>query len=160
MSWRMAKTLGATGKDGLLGEINASAPNRNKASDGGIGDARHQAGTSDHNPCKCHRVVCARDFTHDPGPGGLDGQQLADWLQARALAGETRIKYVIWNRQIMSGPGQSHPCGKWRAYTGKNPHTKHVHLSVPHGIERFDNGKPWGWPPAADAPDESESESE
>jgi hypothetical protein len=146
MSWRMARSLGATGKDGLLGEINASAPQRNRASDGGIGDTRHQAGKSDHNPCGCCKVVCARDFTHDPN-GGLDGQKLADWLQARALAGERRIKYVIWNRQIMSGPGQPHPNGKWRPYSGKNPHTKHVHLSVHHGSDQYDDDAPWGWPP-------------
>jgi hypothetical protein len=144
MSWRMAHALGGTPQDGLLGEINASAPNRNRASDGGIGDARHSAQSSDHNPCACCGIVCARDFTHDPH-GGLNGHQLAAWLEDRARAGDTRIKYVIWNKRIMSGPGQTHPCGVWRTYRGKNPHTKHVHLSVTH--DQCDDTAPWGWPP-------------
>lgn len=139
MSWRIATSL-----DRLLAELNAAAPKRSKASDGGIGDARHSAKTSDHNPCACCQTVCARDFSHDP-KGGLDGQQLAEWLQGRALAGDTRIKYVIWRKQILSGPGQRHPCGVWRPYTGKNTHTKHLHLSVVH--ERCDDDAPWGWPP-------------
>jgi hypothetical protein len=144
----MARSLGATGTEGLLGEINASAPKRSKISDGGIGDERHSATKSDHNPCRCCRVVHARDFTHDPA-GGLDGQQLADWLQARAHAGEQRIRYVIWNRQIMSGPGQNYPCGVWRPYSGKNAHTHHVHLSVSH--DNCDDDAAWGWPPTAPA---------
>jgi hypothetical protein len=146
MSWRMAKSLGGTGKDGLLGEVNASAPKRSKASDGGIGDAKHSARSSDHNPCECCRIVCARDFTHDPA-GGFDAHAFATWLRTRALAGETRIKYVIWNKRIMSGPGEAKPCGQWRSYTGKNPHTKHVHLSVVH--RGCDDDAPWGWPPDA-----------
>jgi len=48
MSWRVATSLGATGTEGLLGEINASAPNRSKASDGSIGDEAHSSRTSDH----------------------------------------------------------------------------------------------------------------
>ena len=43
MSWDVFNRL-----DQLLAEINASAPNRNKASDGSIGDADHSASTSDH----------------------------------------------------------------------------------------------------------------
>jgi hypothetical protein len=65
----------------------------------------------------------------------------------RALAGEKRIKYVIWIGSLMSGPGQTHPCGLWRAYLGSNPHTKHVHLSVAH--DACDDDAPWGWPPSA-----------
>ena len=49
MSWYVAHSL-----DQLLAEINASAPGRNKASDGSIGDANHSNSTSDHNPCDCH----------------------------------------------------------------------------------------------------------
>lgn len=145
MSWRMAKALGATGKLGLLGEINDAAPTRSKASDGGIGDARHAKSVSDHNPCKCCRVVTARDFTHDP-KHGFDAGAFAEWLRARVLAGETRVKYVIYNRRIFSGQGQNHPAGVWRKYTGTNPHTKHVHLSVRHGAF-MDDDRPWGWPP-------------
>jgi len=146
MSWRMARALGPTGKDGLLGEINASAPNRSKLSDGGIGDARHAASVSDHNPCKCCRVVCARDFTNDPA-GGFDAHAFAEWLRERVLAGEERVRYIISNRRIASGRGQNHPAGVWRKYSGANPHNKHVHVSVRHGATFYDDTRPWGWHP-------------
>jgi hypothetical protein len=150
MAWRMAKSLGATGTEGLLGEINARAPKRKKASDGGIGDTAHSKSKSDHNPCGCHSVVCARDFTHDPA-GGFDANAFAEWLRARVVSGEEkRVKYVIWNKRIFSGPGQGKPPGEWRPYTGKNPHDKHVHVSVVH--HEHDNAGPWGWHPQGAAP--------
>jgi hypothetical protein len=108
--------------DTLLGQLNALAPGRNKASDGWIGDADHQNRTSDHNPWyppPNGGIVTARDFTHDPRAGGLDCQWLADTLIANR---DPRIKYVIWNRRIWQG--------SWRAYSGANPHTAHLHLSV------------------------------
>jgi hypothetical protein len=138
VAWRMAQAL-----ETLHTEINAAAPERSRASDGGIGDTAHSSRASDHNPSP-QGIVCARDWTHHPD-GGLDGQQLADWLQRRAQAGERRIKYVIWNRQILSGPDERHACGVWRPYQGTNPHTKHLHLSVHH--DHCDDVRPWGWPP-------------
>lgn len=147
----MAKALGATGTLGLLGEVNASAPTRSKASDGGIGDARHARSVSDHNPCRCCRVVTARDFTHDPA-GGFDAGAFAEWLRHRVATGrEPRVKYVISNRRIFSGVNQPHPAGVWRKYTGANPHTKHVHVSVRHDAQHYDNAAPWGWPPTKGA---------
>lgn len=139
MSWYVARSL-----DQLLAEINASAPNRNKASDGSIGDANHSSRESDHNPCDCHRAVCARDFTHDPG-GGFDAHAFANWLAERTKNVEARVKYIISNGRIASGQGQSNPAGVWRPYTGSNPHTKHVHVSVRHGIDLFDDASGWGW---------------
>ncbi len=142
-AWRVAKSLGATGTQGLLGEINARSPTRSMASDGGIGDQRHKAGNSDHNPCACCRVVTARDFTHDPPQ--FDSYAFAEWLRQRVLAGEARVKYVISNGRIFSGHGQQHPAGGWRPYTGKNKHAHHVHVSVRHGADFFDDASPWGW---------------
>ena len=147
MSWRLAKALGGRFDEGLLGEVNNSAPKRSKVSDGGVGDTRHAAKTSDHNPCKCCSVVCARDFTHDPA-GGFDSYLFAEWLRTRVLSGEPRVRYVISNGRIFSGLGQSHPAGVWRAYQGSNKHAHHVHVSVRHGAEHYDNDAPWGWPPA------------
>jgi hypothetical protein len=144
--WRLAKALGATGKDGLLAEINTRSPDRSKASDGGIGDAAHSARSSDHNPCDCCRVVCARDFTHDP-KGGFDSYAFAEWLRGRVRAEppEARVKYVISNGRIFSGLGQPHPPGVWRPYSGKNKHAHHVHVSVRHGAALYDDAGPWGW---------------
>lgn len=148
MTWRVAHALGGRGDEGLLGEVNASAPQRSKASDGAIGDPRHSARVSDHNPCRCCRVVCARDFTHDPA-GGFDSYVFAEWLRGRVRAGEPRVRYVISNGRIFSGRGQSHAAGAWRPYTGANKHAHHVHVSVRHGPDYYDNAAPWGWPPPA-----------
>jgi len=147
VSWRLARALGGRFDEGLLGEVNNSAPKRSKVSDGGVGDTRHAARKSEHNPCKCCSVVCARDFTHDP-VGGFDSYLFAEWLRTRVLSGEPRVRYVISNGRIFSGLGQSHPAGVWRAYQGRNKHAHHVHVSVRHGPEYYDDAAPWGWPPA------------
>jgi hypothetical protein len=139
--WHLAPALAV-----LRDEINAAAPQRSKASDGYLGDPKHATRTSDHNLCVCCGVVAAADWTHDP-KGGLDCQLLADFLQVRAGKGDVRVKYVIWKKRIMSGPGQRNPCAVWRPYTGKNAHTRHLHLSVTH--ERVDDDGPWGWAPEA-----------
>lgn len=119
-TWRVARAL-----DTLLSQLNASAPGRNKASDGSIGDTSHQNRSSDHNPWYGPGIVTARDFTHDPA-GGLDCQWLAERLVASR---DSRIKYVIWNRRIIDSRQGNRPW-QWVAYDGTNPHTKHLHLSV------------------------------
>jgi hypothetical protein len=149
MSWRVARSLGGRSTDGLLGEINARAPHRNRAADGSIGDTSHAARRSEHNPCRCCDVVCARDFTHDPPQ--FDSYAFAEWLRGRVLAGEQRVLYVISNARIFSGHGQAHPAGVWRSYRGPNKHRHHVHVSVRHGPELFDDVTPWGWKEDSDA---------
>jgi hypothetical protein len=122
MAWRVARSL-----DVLLGQINGLAPGRSKISDGSIGDANHQNTNSDHNPWYPRPgggIVTARDFTHDPA------RMSCHWLAQRLAEGrDPRIKYIIWNHAIMSGNGGPAPW-VWRAYTGANSHTKHLHLSV------------------------------
>jgi hypothetical protein len=126
MAWRVARSL-----DVLLAQLNALAPKRSKVSDGSIGDTSHQNRSSDHNPWYGPGIVTARDFTHDPAH--LNCHSLAD----RLVAGrDPRIKYVIWNRRIWS------PGAGWRRYTGPNPHTSHLHLSVV-ASPLCDDTKPW-----------------
>jgi len=61
MAWRLARGL-----EKLRSEVNEAWPKRSKASDGTIGDARHSAQKSDHNPdASC--VVRALEITDDPG---------------------------------------------------------------------------------------------
>lgn len=115
MTWRVARSLTV-----LLNQLNAAYPTRSKVSDGSIGDAAHATRDSDHNPWYGPGIVTARDFTHDPDDG-IDCHKLAGQLVA---SGDKRIKYVIWNRRIWT------PAAGWRDYTGTNPHTAHLHLSV------------------------------
>ena len=100
----------------------------------------------------CHDKVCARDFTHDPA-GGFDSYAFAHWLAERTKGPEDRVKYIISNGQIASGQGQSYPAGQWRNYTGSNPHDHHVHVSVRHGAEHYDDARSWDWSGAEPEPE-------
>lgn len=138
MDWRLAKSI-----EQLREQVNSRWPKRNKASDGTIGDASHSARTSDHNPDD-DGVVKACDITHDP-KGGCDAGVIASVLIASR---DPRIKYIIWNRQIISGDAGPSPW-KPRKYTGINGHTHHVHVSVKRDKRFFDDERPWAMPGAA-----------
>lgn len=127
MSYRIAKSL-----DKLRSQVNELAPNRSKVSDGWIGDQAHATTASDHNP-NASGVVTALDITHD-SQGGVDCNTLAESL---VKSRDSRIKYIIWNRRILSrtvSPWQ------WRNYTGKNGHTHHLHISVEGN---YDDTREW-----------------
>ena len=132
MTWRVAKSLLK-----LREQVNAKFPNRKKDSDGTIGDAAHSARTSDHNP-DTDGVVKAMDITHDP-KGGVDSYVIATQL---VTSRDHRIKYIISNRHIWN-PSISN---LWRPYTGTNPHTAHVHISVKPDAKHFDDEAPWEIP--------------
>jgi peptidoglycan hydrolase-like protein with peptidoglycan-binding domain len=136
MSWRVAKSLTI-----LQGQINAQWPNRGKGSDGTIGDESHSSRASDHNPDE-FGVVRGEDFTHDPGHG-FDSYRFADLILKKQ---DPRLKYVISNRRIGSGPAGPAP-GVWRDYHGANPHDHHCHISVmprkPNGQDPGDDIRPW-----------------
>jgi hypothetical protein len=132
VAWRTARSLQV-----LLAEVDAAAPRRKRTSDGTLGDRAHSERESDHNP-DANGVVRALDVTHDPA-GGHDCAALAAHLRSRALAGDRRVKYVIWDRQICSASTQ----WLWRAYRGPNPHTARLHLSVTS--EADDSDAPWDW---------------
>ena len=131
MSWRLAKSL-----ETLRSQVNAIWPGRSKDSDGSVGDTSHAARPSDHNPDKSG-IVHAIDITHDP-KGGFDSYSFADMLLRKQ---DSRISYIISNRRIGSGPKGPQP-GKWRKYTGANPHDHHVHISVVSGA-KADDTTPW-----------------
>jgi hypothetical protein len=111
-----------------LADATARWPRRNKASDGIMGDARHQARKSDHN------LGNAVDITHDPR-SGCDGNVIA----ALAIR-DSRITYVIFNRKIWS---VSRAREGWRKYTGSNPHTSHVHISIRASARN--DARAWAW---------------
>lgn len=131
MAWRLARSL-----ETLREQINARAPDRDKSSDGAIGDEAHASRSSDHNPWVrdgAMGVVTAIDVTHDP-VRGVNAGALAETLRA---SGDPRIKYIISNRRIANS-GQP-----WRAYSGANPHDKHFHVSVRPEKSRYDSIAPW-----------------
>lgn len=129
-SWRVARSL-----ERLREQVNALAPNRGKASDGTLGDLRHQATKSEHNP-NAAGVVTAMDITHDPA-GGCDCQVLADSLVASR---DERIGYIIWNKRIISSTVSP---GVWRKYEGSNPHTKHLHITATQAAAVYDDARDW-----------------
>ncbi len=131
--WRAARSIIE-----LRDQINALFPHRLKSDDGVIGDERHQATQSDHNPNQ-FGVVTAIDLTHDPAHGA-DGQRIADALVASR---DHRIKYIIWNRHIVNSAVNP---WIWRAYNGRDPHTEHVHLSVSANPAIYDLADPWSLP--------------
>ncbi len=134
MAWRVAKSLLH-----LRDQINQAALNRSKASDGTIGDAAHASRDSDHNPWVQDGdvgVVTAMDITDDPGDR-CDAEQI---VQALVRSRDARIKYIIWNRRIISSQVQP---WVWREYGGRNPHTKHFHLSVLADKAHYDAIDAW-----------------
>jgi hypothetical protein len=134
MAWRPAKSLIR-----LRDQINQSAPHRSIASDGTIGDERHKTRNSDHNPWVQDGdlgIVTAIDITHDPDDG-CDAEQ---FVRALIRSRDLRIKYIIWNHRIISSQVQP---WVWRSYSGRNPHTKHFHLSVKPDKVHYDSIDAW-----------------
>lgn len=132
--WRVAKSL-----EVLRGQVNAAYPGRRKENDGTIGDATHQARTSDHNPWVKDGsvgIVTALDITHDPAHG-VDTYAIAETLRRNR---DRRIKYVISNRRIFSS--QLH-AWEWQPYSGADPHDHHVHISVLPNKALYDDRSPW-----------------
>jgi hypothetical protein len=132
--WRVAKSLLT-----LLSAVDAAFPGRSKASDGTIGDAAHAGRESDHNPWVKDGlvgVVTAIDITHDPA-SGCDASRI---VAALVASRDRRIKYIIWNRQIVNSTVSP---WLWRTYRGPNPHTQHFHLSVSSSKSHFDDESPW-----------------
>jgi murein DD-endopeptidase MepM/ murein hydrolase activator NlpD len=109
----------------LRAEVDARWPNRDKSSDGTIGDYAHSTSMSEHNPVG-HRfgpqhgtvgAVHAIDITAK----GIDVRQVLD-----AVIGDKRVWYVIHAGSIWS------KTYNWaqRGYNGSNPHDTHIHVSL------------------------------
>lgn len=105
----------------LRAEFNRAFPARSKSHDGWIGDAAHAKTKSDHNPDAKGRVRGV-DLT----AGGAVGAALAE-VAINTLKRRGQKGYVIHAGRIANPSVQG---GKWRRYTGSNPHTHHVHVSA------------------------------
>lgn len=129
MAWKLAPAISAL-KDAVLAKYPATI----RGSDyvGTIGDARHAAGKSEHNPDP-HGYVCALDigFTSET----LDDAYVRDLLTSP----DHRLWYIISDGKIWSRTHNFVP----RRYTGPNPHTGHVHVSVRTERSSYMDGRPW-----------------
>jgi len=112
----------------LREQIDDSFPDRDRSSDGWVGDTRHAARKSDHNPDE-QGWVRAIDIDADLFGVGVKPYIMPDFAdQLRVLCKskkETRISYIIWDCRIAS-PILN---WKWRKYSGTNKHQHHIHIS-------------------------------
>ena len=94
-----------------------------KSPEGWLGDSRHSARKSDHNP-DGFGWVRGLDLNSRLESSDSLAPYLADQIRIAAKS-DPRISYVIFNRRICSKILN----WKWRKYKGINPHTKHIHIS-------------------------------
>jgi hypothetical protein len=108
-------------------QVDDSYPDRDRTSDGWIGDVRHSARPSDHNP-DAKGIVRAIDIDRDlSGKAKPDLMpDLADQIRLYAKRDKSkRISYVIFAGRIAS-PRMG---WRWRKYSGINAHNSHLHCS-------------------------------
>jgi hypothetical protein len=108
----------------LREQADDSYPDRKRDSDGTIGDLRHQAKKSDHNPDPHTGYVRALDLDVDFNRQANTAAYIADQIRIAAKS-DKRIAYVIFNRKIAS----ARSLWRWHKYRGINPHTSHIHIS-------------------------------
>jgi hypothetical protein len=136
MSWRVANSLLRLRRD-----LDRRWPNRDRRTDGFIGDEAHCGGpnpTSNHCPNSAD-VVRAFDIDVD----GIPSAWLAEHVRKLGKRGDGRLAnggYVIYNRRIASSTQD----WRWRHYTGDNPHTDHIHVSVSENSSGYDKENGWG----------------
>ena len=123
-------------------------------SDEAIGIARNSCySTSEHNEGRA--IDWMVDATTKAGKNKANA--FLDWLLAtdehgnrHAMARRLGVMYIIFNRRIW----RSYDPG-WGAYSGTNPHTDHIHISLSYdgstGRTSYWTGKPLGTPCATGA---------
>jgi hypothetical protein len=134
-TWRLAESLKT-----LRRQVNEMFPDRDKASDGSIGDTAHQATKSEHNPDEFN-VVRAIDIDADLS----DTVKVGVLRDALLAAKDDRLHYLISDGKIYSSyPAQAKPAWAPRPYTGKNAHRHHLHISVaPDDWTKYDDASEW-----------------
>lgn len=139
MSYSLAPSLAA-----FRAEVNARWPQRDKASDGWIGDQAHQSRVSDHNPGArdlVHAFDTDEDLDGNRGDNGRDAWVIAEHLR---LVRDPRIKYVIYEGHMFSSyASQGYSPWVWRPYSGTNAHRKHIHLSIHSTIAAEQDTSSW-----------------
>lgn len=124
----------------LRSEIDKAHPDRDRRSDGWVGDTRHAASKSDHNPdYPDGGVVRALDIDKD----GVNMTRLL-----AVVMKHSSTNYVIWNGHIYS---RAYGFRK-RVYTGANKHTAHMHVSIRHGKTYENTTTCWNYTASDPAP--------
>ena len=111
----------------LREQIDDAFPGRDRTSDGWIGDTRHAARKSDHNP-DAQGWVRAIDIDRDLNGKGRKPDlmpDLVDQIRLAAKSGDKRVSYIIFDGKIAS----SKKAWAWRTYDGINKHNHHAHVS-------------------------------
>jgi hypothetical protein len=134
----------------LRNAFNSVAPNRDKASDGWIGDTAHQQEESDHNSDETGNVpihdadkineVHAIDVDNNLNESDLTMEKVVQYQINRCRSGaERRLRYVIYSRRIWSASTN------WiqKTYTGASPHTEHAHFSFSYDTALEANVSSW-----------------
>ena len=109
----------------LREQFDDSFSDRDRSSDGIIGDSRHSARKSDHNPDEqgwVRALDVDRDLSGKPKPDIMP--DVADQLRLLAKS-DKRISYLIFDGKIASAKS----AWRWRTYTGINKHRHHLHVS-------------------------------
>ena len=109
----------------LREQFDDSYRDRDRTSDGWIGDSRHSARKSDHNPDEqgwVRAIDVDRDLSGKAKPDIMP--DVADQLRALAKS-DKRISYIIFDGKIASAKS----LWRWRKYTGINQHRHHCHIS-------------------------------
>ena len=110
----------------LREQIDDAFADRDRTSDGWVGDTRHATRPSDHNPDAngwVRAIDVDRDLSGKAKPDIMP--DLADQIRLAGKSGESRISYVIFDGRIAS----SRLNWRWRKYKGANKHNHHCHIS-------------------------------
>ena len=112
----------------LREQFDDTFPDRDRRSDGWVGDTRHASRPSDHNPDSNTGLVRAIDVDRDVSGAAKPDlmPDVADQIRIFAKSDKSaRIAYIIFNEKIAS----SKKSWSWRPYDGINPHKHHCHIS-------------------------------
>lgn len=149
-SWTTVPSL-----ESLRNEFNTIAPNRDKSSDGTVGDSAHASNSSDHNPDETgntpdedsdsknevHAFDCDKDLNADFTMEDCVQFLLSECRKSNDVGKDKgRLKYIIYNKRIWEASNG------WaqRTYTGSNPHDHHAHFSFEYDSQYSEDSSPWG----------------
>lgn len=135
----------------LRNQVNERWPSRDKASDGWIGDAAHQANSgwgtngkgSYHNPDP-NGIVHAIDLDEDflgKGKGQKEAMEFAQQLATYCREGRDggRIAHIVYEDKVASATANN-----WHFRGSGYGHTHHIHISFTNKADN--NGKPFDLP--------------